>query len=64
MGPIYDPMVYLTYLAFLALCAMGAVIFFWIVIGSERFPVGLIYGHITLAVLTLAVFTATVWGIR
>lgn len=64
MGPIYDPMVFITYLVFLALCGMGAVIFFWIVIGSERFPVGLVYGHIGLAAITLVLFTATIWGIR
>ncbi len=54
---IYFPVLFYGYGSLLVLAAVGAILFFWIVLGSGRVPMGLIYSHITLALITFGLMT-------
>lgn len=52
MFMIYDPFVFYGYFSLLIVAVLGGIIFFWIVLGRSRVPQGLIFAHITMALVT------------
>ncbi len=57
MRVIYFPLLFVGYGGLLLVAAIGAVIFFWITLGSGRVSRLLIYCHIAAALLTFGLLT-------